>query len=150
MQVASLEENQQLAALAAVAEVAEAIGFCHFRSYYKLNIVSRYICMDSRLKGISIESKNTQIGLRTKKLWLSEVIDKSRKICSSEQYPRLGVQEHFPHFSALRFSFRKSPKLTLKFSKHFLWTIINSRDFLDTYLKQISGFPQTRTRSILG
>ena len=147
MQVASLEENQQLAALAAV---AEATGFCHFTTYYKLNIVSRYIRMDFRLKGLFIESKNTQIRLCTKKLWPSEVIDKSRKICSSEQYPLLGVPEHFPHFSALRFSFRKSPKLTLKFSKHFLWTIINSRDFLDTYLKQISGSPQTRTRSILG
>ena len=98
--------------------------------------------MDSRLKGFSIESKNTQIGLRTKKLWPSEVVDKSRKICSSEQYPRLGVPEHFPHFSALRFSFRKSPKLTQKFSKHFLWTIINSRDFLDTYLKQSRVFPK--------
>ena len=147
MQVASCGENQQLAALTAV---AAATGFCHFRTYYKLNIVSRYIWMDSRLKGISIQSKNTQIGLHTKTLWSSEIVDKSRKICSCEQYPRLGMPEHFPHFSTLRFSFRKSPKLTLKFSKHFLWTIINSRDFLDTYLKQISGFPQTRTRSILG
>ena len=147
MQVASREENQQLAALAAI---AVATGFCHFRTYYKLKIISIYIWMDSRLKGLSIESKNTQIGLRTKNLWPSEVIDKSRKICSSEQYPRVGVPEHFPHFSALRFSFRKSPKLTLKFSKYFLLTIINSRDFLNTYLKQISGFPQTRTRSILG
>ena len=147
MQVASREENQQLAALA---PVAAAAGFFHFRTYYKLKIVSNYIWMDSRLKGISIESKNTKIELWMKKLWSSEVVDKSRKICSGEQYPRLGVPEHFPHFSALRFSFRKSPKLTLKFSKHFLWTIINSRDFLDTYLKQISGFPQTRTLSILG
>ena len=147
MQVASREENQQLAALAAVAAAA---GFFHFWTYYKLKIVSNYIWMDSRLKEISIESKNTKIELWTKKLWSSEVVDKSRKICSSEQYPRLGVPEHFPHFSALRFSFRKSPKLTLKFSKHFLSTIINSRDFLDTYLKQISGFTQTRTLSILG
>ena len=147
MKVSSREENQQLAALVAI---AVATGFCHFRTYYKLKNISIYIWMDSRLKGLSIESKNTQIGLRTKNLWPSEVVDKSKKICSSEQYPRVGVPEHFPHFSALRFSFRKSPKLTLKFSKHFLWTIINSRDFLNTYLKQISGFPQTRTRSILG
>ena len=141
MQVASREENQKLASLATV---APATGFCHFRTYYKLKIVSSYIWMDSGLKGLSKKSKNTQIGLRTKKLWPAEVVDKSRKICSGEQYPRLGVPEHFPHFSALLFSFRKSPKLTLKFSKHFLWTIINSRDFLDTYLKQISGFPQTQ------
>ena len=138
MQVASREENQQLAAVVAAATTTV---FCHFWVYYKLNIISIYIWIDSRLKGISIESKNTQIGLWTKKLWPSEVVDKSRKICSGEQYPHLGVPEHFPHFFALRFSFRKSPKLTLKFSKHFLWTIINSRDFLDTYLKQISGFP---------
>ena len=147
MQVASREENQQLAAPAAA---AAATVFCHFRVYYNLNIISIYIWIDSRLKGLSIESKNTQIGLQTKKLWPSEVVDKSRKICSGEQYPRLGVPEHFLHFSALRFSFRKSPKLTLKFFKHFLWTIINSRDFLDTYPKQITYFPQTRTRSILG
>ena len=38
-----------------------------------LNIVSRYIWMDSKLKGISIESKNTQNGVRTKELWPSEV-----------------------------------------------------------------------------
>ena len=84
MQVASREENQQLAALAVV--VVET-GFCHFWTYYKLNIVSIYIWMDSILKGYSIESKNTQIELRTKKLWPSEVVDKSRKICSGEQYP---------------------------------------------------------------
>ena len=70
MQVASYEENQHLAALAAV---AAATGFCHFSTYYKLNIVSSYIWMDSRLKGLSIESKNTQNGVRTKKLWSSEV-----------------------------------------------------------------------------
>ena len=141
MQVASREENQQLAAPTAA---AAATVFCPFRTYYKLNNVSSYILMNSRLKGLSIESKNTQIGLRTKKLWPFEVVDKSRKICSSEQFPRLGVPEHFLHFSALRFSFRKSPKLTLKFSKHFLWTIINSRDFLDTYLKQSRVFPKPK------
>ena len=36
-------------------------------------ITSRYIWMNSRLKEISIESKNTRNGVRTKKLWLSEV-----------------------------------------------------------------------------
>ena len=141
MQVASREENQQLAAPAATAAVTV---FCHFRVYYKLNIISIYIWIDSRLKGLSIEFKNTQNELRRKKLWSSKIGDKSIKNCSSEQYPRLGVPEHFPHFSALRFSFRKSPKLTLKLSKHFLWTIINSRDFLDTYLKQSRVFPKPK------
>ena len=68
--MASCEENQQLAALAVAA--ATTI-FCHFRTYYKLNIVSSYIWMYSRLKGLSIESKNTQNEVRTKKLWSSEV-----------------------------------------------------------------------------
>ena len=53
MQIVSHEENQQLAAPAIA---AAATVFCHFRTYYKLNIVSRYIWMDFRLKGISIES----------------------------------------------------------------------------------------------
>ena len=70
MHIASREENQQLAATA-VAEVATL--FCHFRTYYKINIASRYIWIDSRLKGLSIESKNTQNEVRTKKLWSSEV-----------------------------------------------------------------------------
>ena len=70
MHIASREENQQLATTA-VAETATV--FCHFRTYYKLNIVSRYIWMDSRLKGLSIESMNTQNGVRTKKLWSFEV-----------------------------------------------------------------------------
>ena len=56
MHIASREENQQLAAT--VVAVA-AIVFCHFRTYYKLNIVSIYICMDSRLKELFIEFKNT-------------------------------------------------------------------------------------------
>ena len=38
-----------------------------------LKIVSTYIWMDSRLKGLSIEFKNTSNGVRTKKLWSSEV-----------------------------------------------------------------------------
>ena len=70
MHIASREENQQFAAIA-VAAVANVFG--HFRTYYKLNIVSIYIWMDSRLNGLSIESKNTQNGVRTKKLCASEV-----------------------------------------------------------------------------
>ena len=70
MHIASREENQQFTATAVA---AAATVFYHFRTYYKLNIVSRYIWMDSRLKGISIESKNTKNGVRTKKLCASEV-----------------------------------------------------------------------------
>ena len=70
MHIASRKENQQLAAIAVA---AEATVFCHFRTYYKLKIVSSYIWMDFRLKGLSIESKNTQNGVRTKTLWSSEV-----------------------------------------------------------------------------
>ena len=70
MHIASREENQQFAAIA-VAAAANVFG--HFRTYYKLNIVSIYIWMDSRLNGLSIESKNTQNGVRTKKLCASEV-----------------------------------------------------------------------------
>ena len=57
MHIASREENQQLAATSVT---VAATVFCHFRTYYKLKIVSSYIWMDSRLKGISIESTNTQ------------------------------------------------------------------------------------------
>ena len=65
MHIASREENQQLAA---TARAATATVFCHFWTYYKLNIISRYIWMDSRLKCLSIESNNTQNGILTKKL----------------------------------------------------------------------------------
>ena len=65
MQIASHKENQQLAAPAVA---AAATVFCHFKVYYKINIVSCYIWMDSRLKGISIEFKNTQNGVLTKEL----------------------------------------------------------------------------------
>ena len=68
--MATCEENQQFAE-PAVAETT--IIFFHFRTYYNLNIVSSYIWMDSTLKGLSIESKNTQNGVQTKKLWSSEV-----------------------------------------------------------------------------
>ena len=57
MQVASHEENQQLAALS-VAVVA-AIVFSHFQMKYKLNMVSIHICVDLRLKGLSIKSHRT-------------------------------------------------------------------------------------------
>ena len=70
MHIASQEENQQLAAT----EVAAAATvFCNFRTYYKLNIVSIYTWMDFRLKYLSIEPKNTQNVVRTKKLCASEV-----------------------------------------------------------------------------
>ena len=56
MRIASREENQKFAATAVA---AAATVFCNFWIYYKLNIVLIYIYMDSRLKGLSIESKNT-------------------------------------------------------------------------------------------
>ena len=68
--IASREENQQFTATAVA---AAATVFCHFWTSCKLNIVLSYILMDSRLKGLSIESKNTQNGVRTKKLCASEV-----------------------------------------------------------------------------
>ena len=70
MRIASREENQKFAATAVA---AAATVFCHFWIYYKLNIVLIYIWMDSILKGLSIESKNTQSGVRMKKLCASEV-----------------------------------------------------------------------------
>ena len=74
MQVASREENQQLAAPAVAA--AEATVFCLFRVYYKLNIISIYIWIDSRLKGLSIESKNTHNGVLTKELCKLQAVKK--------------------------------------------------------------------------
>ena len=73
MQVASREENQQLAvpAVAAAATVC-----CHFQVYYKLNIISIYIWIDSRLKGISIESNNTHNGVLTKELCKLQAVKK--------------------------------------------------------------------------
>ena len=47
--------------------------------------INIYIWVDSRLKGLSIESNNTQNGLWTKKLWLSEAGGHNQKICSKEQ-----------------------------------------------------------------
>ena len=80
MQVASREENQQLAAV-------EATGFCHFQTYYKLKIVSSYICMDSKLKGLSIESKNTHNGVLTKELYKLQAMKKLATCsCSSSHY----------------------------------------------------------------
>ena len=72
MQVASREENQQLAALAAAA----ATVFCHFGVYYKLNIISIYIWINSRLKGISIESKNTHNEVLPKELCKLQAVKK--------------------------------------------------------------------------
>ena len=73
MQVASREENQQLVALAAA---AAATVFCHFRVYYKLNILSIYIWIDSILKWISIESKNTYNEVLTKELCKLQAVKK--------------------------------------------------------------------------
>ena len=72
MQVASREENQQLAALVAVA----ANVFCHFRVHYKLNIISIYIWIDSRFKGLSIESKNNHNEVLTKELCKLQAVKK--------------------------------------------------------------------------
>ena len=77
MRIASREENQKIAATAVA---AAATVFCHFWIYYKLNIVLIYIWMDSRLKGLSIESKNTQNGVRTKKLCALQAGKKIRKL----------------------------------------------------------------------
>ena len=46
---------------------AEPIVFHRFRKEYELNFY-QYIWVDFRLKGLSIESKNTRNGVRTKKL----------------------------------------------------------------------------------
>ena len=73
MQVASREENQQLVAPVAA---AAAILFCHFRVYYKLNIISIYIWIDSIIKGLSIESKNTHKGVLTKELCKLQAVKK--------------------------------------------------------------------------
>ena len=71
MQVASREENQQLVAPAAITTV-----FCHFWVYYKFNIISIYIWIDSILKGLSIESKNTHNGVLTKELCKLQAVKK--------------------------------------------------------------------------
>ena len=73
MQVASREENQQLTAPVAA---AVATVFCHFRVYYKLNIISIYIWIDSRLKGLSIKSKNTHNEVLTKELCKLQAVKK--------------------------------------------------------------------------
>ena len=73
MQVASREENQQLAAPVAA---AAATVFCHFRVYYKLNIISIYIWIDSRLTRIFIESKNTHNRVLTKDLCKLQAVKK--------------------------------------------------------------------------
>ena len=70
----AMKKNQQLAATAVA---AAATVFCHFQVYYKLNIVSSYIWMDSRLKFISIESNNTQNGVLTKELCKLQAMKKN-------------------------------------------------------------------------
>ena len=70
MQVASREENQQL-----VAPEADTF-FCHFWVYYKLNIISIYIFIDSKLKWLSIESKNAHNGVLTKELCKLQAVKK--------------------------------------------------------------------------
>ena len=71
MQVASREENQQLAAATAVATF-----FCNFSVYCKLNIISIYIWIYYRLKGLSIESKNSYNGVLTKELCKLQAVKK--------------------------------------------------------------------------
>ena len=78
----AMKKNQQLGATA-VAAAAAATVFCHFRTSCKLKIVSRYIWMDSRLKGLSIESKNTQNGVLTKELCTLQV---GKKISNLQQH----------------------------------------------------------------
>ena len=80
MQVESHEENQQLAAPAAATTV-----FCHFRVYYKLNILSIYIWIDYRLKVLSIESKNTHKGVLTKELCKLQAVKKIRNLQHLQQ-----------------------------------------------------------------
>ena len=73
MQVASREENHQLVAPAAA---AAATVFYNFRVYYKQNIISIYIWIDSRLKGLSIEFKNAHNGVLTKELGKLQAVKK--------------------------------------------------------------------------
>ena len=92
MQIASHEENQQLAA-PAVAEAATV--FCHFQVYYTLNIVSSYIWMDSRLKGLSIESNNTQNGVLTKELCKLQAMKKNQQLAATAVAEAATVFCHF-------------------------------------------------------
>ena len=82
MHIASQKKNQQLVATAVA---VAATVFCHFRTYYMLNILSIYVWMDSRLKGLSIESKNTQNGVLTKKLC---TLQAGKKISNCSVTPR--------------------------------------------------------------
>ena len=86
MQVASREENQQLAAPTAA---ATATIFCHFRVYYKLNIISIYIWIDSRLKGISIESKNTHNEVLPKESYKLQAVKKISNLQHLQQQQQL-------------------------------------------------------------
>ena len=84
MQVASREEDQQLAA---PATAASASVFCYFRVYYKLNIVSIYIWIDFRLKVLSIKSKNTHNEVLTKELCKLQAVKKISNLQHLMQQP---------------------------------------------------------------
>ena len=66
------------------AEPVGAYCFLSFSDIIWVQVALRYICVDSRIIGLSIESKNTQNGLRTKKLWSSEVGGHNQKIRCAE------------------------------------------------------------------
>ena len=68
--------------LAATAVAAATTIFCHFWTYYKLNIVSSYIWMDSRLKELSIKFKSTQNRVLTKELC---ILQSGNKISNLQQ-----------------------------------------------------------------
>ena len=57
------------------AEPARAYCFSSFSDIICVQIALIYIWMDSKLKGISIESKNKRIEVRTRNLWSSKVGD---------------------------------------------------------------------------
>ena len=54
-------------------ELVGAYCFSSFSDIISVQIALYYIWMDSRLKFLSIESKNTQIEVQTRKLWSSKV-----------------------------------------------------------------------------
>ena len=60
-------------------------GYCilTFSNIIGAPIASRYICMDSTLQDISMDTKNTKIGVRTKKLCKFQNLKKISKHCST-------------------------------------------------------------------